>query len=268
MPTIPILWLRGLNRPAVREQRIVRMHDPLGLSGRAGGEGEIDNAIGIARGGKTAGPGTRQAGEPDRLLILRNVGPKRIDAINLLETRQRPEHRKDIVLRSISPVTRLRKKSGRARAREQRDNFLAGVIAMERRIADISHARARHEHEHGFNAAWQPNRDSIAGRNAGVMQLLGYGIDPFQRGTKGQPRVRIAKRKAIGSCLGQCPQQSVKRVGPPVAALVEMARTRDILQGEHRIHRTVSLFAQIVLGIVAATRRLGADETALDIPPH
>ena len=217
------------DRPCIREHRVVRMHDAFRLPGRARREGEVNDAIGIGGARKNALVDARDGAEANGLIAFRSNLGQRVEPVDFLQSRQAAEHREDVVLAGIRTVTGLRKQSSGARALEQRDDLLDCVIAMQRCVADISHARAGEEHERGFDPARKPDRNAIAGAHTCLVEVLRQGIDPLQRGSERQARLRIAQGETVGSPCRRCREQAIERVRAPIAAIVEGTRAFDVL---------------------------------------
>ncbi len=153
------------DRARIGEQRVVAVHHALGLAGGARGEGEIDDAVGIAvawRGRRRA----EQAGERRSSIDWRK-------SIGVAQMRQVAKRRKDVAAIGIGAVARLGDQRRGAGAREQADDVADRVITVQRRAADIAGARAGEQRDHGLDAAGQPDGDALTRPHAARREIVG-----------------------------------------------------------------------------------------------
>ena len=183
-----------------------------------------------------------QRSETQRRIAVARPWFERSETVDFFQLRQTADRRENVVLVGIRPVSRLPEERHRTGALQKRNDLAARVVAMERRVAHIAHARARQKDERRFHSAGKPDRNTIPRANAGLVQVLGDGINPMQSITERQPTVGVSKRETLGRRLGPSAQQHVERVSLPITALVEFPRARDVLQRQDGVHRTCKRF--------------------------
>ena len=140
------------HHPRRGEQRVVAVQNALRLAGRAGGEGQIHDLVGIAARARLRAPGLairRMAQRRPGRRARRNAG-----------SRGRPI-REDVVPVGIGAVAGLGDQRRGAHAVDQRDDLANRVVAMQRRAADIAVARTGEQRDRGLDPARQPHRDAI-----------------------------------------------------------------------------------------------------------
>jgi hypothetical protein len=208
------------NGAAIGEERVVGVHDAFGQAGGTGREGKINNAVrrsGVRQTLPGTAPDTAQA---DRI-FARDLVAQWLDPICRLHPCSRTEHGKDVVVRGVGTIAGLGHKRRRSGALEQRDDVATCVIAMQRCVARITHARACEQRERGLDPARQPDRHPVARHQARVVQVLRDGVGPFERGPVGQPAVGVAQSEPVRLTARVLAKKHVEGLGTPVAPFVE-----------------------------------------------
>ena len=205
----------GHHRAAVGEQRVVRVHHPLGHPGGARGEGEVDDLVGVGDRGQVADRARRRerrSGEVEHVL-----------------DRGRS-------LNGARAITGLHHERRGPRTLEQLRDLGRSVVLVQRGDADIAVPRAREQGDHALGARGQPHRHPLAAAHAGLVQGGGDRIDPGEQLAPGKPDPRVAQRVRPRALCGVLLEQRVQRVRAPCAGSVVARRLLRIEQGENGIH--------------------------------
>ena len=154
---------------AVGEQRVVGMHDRFGHAGRARGEGQIRDLVGVV-----VDRGEAACGD----LRPRQLGARAAplwQAPDLAHPRQR---REPILIAGIGAPALLDQDRAGIDVAQQVDDLLDAVVAVQRGVADVAVARAGDERDQRLEPVREPEADPLAGPEAGFDERIGDGIDP------------------------------------------------------------------------------------------
>ena len=178
---------------AVGEQRVVGVHDRLGHAGGARGEGEIGDLVRIvvdrreaARRGARALAGRARARAPSaagRPCAARQPSAKA--ASGSCRCASAPQPSSTSIARASMCRSRLVISS-------------TGVVAVQRRVADVAVARAGDERDQRLEPVGEPQADALARAQSGLGEGIGDRIDPARAAAR-QLRRRAPSRAANAS---------------------------------------------------------------------
>ncbi len=183
------------------------MHHPLGLAGRARGEGEVGDRVGVARGWPRR-PVAEKPGEG-------RIRPRRRQVQHAAERWQLGKLGLEIGRGGIGAEAGLIKDRRGARARRQRHHLRHGVVAVWRGAADETRARAGEQRRDGLDPAGQPEQHALAGRESVAREVCGDGIGERHQIAPADAPPAVDQRDPVGCCARVAGRDVVDRLVAP-----------------------------------------------------